>query len=90
MIIVAALMGILTVLVVEVFRSIKNRNKDPELEYFKNKTTDITNEEEVLRLIDHLIKIKDKEGTEEWIDLYIEYNQEDNKIMKRMKLLKQL
>ena len=83
-------MGILTVLVVEVFRSIKNRNKDPELEYFKNKTTDITNEEEVLRLIDHLIKIKDKEGTEEWIDLYIEYNQEDNKIMKRMKLLKQL
>lgn len=83
-------MGLLTVLGVELFRAIKNRNKDPELEYFKNKTLDINNKKEVLQFIDCLIRLKDKEGTKEQIGLYIKYNKEDDDIIKRIELLNKM
>lgn len=83
-------MGLLTVIGVEIVRAIKNRKKDPELEYVQNTTLQLNDKEDFLYKIDILLKHKDKEGGGEFIDLYIEHNGTDEEIKKRVSTLNML
>lgn len=83
-------MGILTALGVEIVRAIKNRKKDPQLEYIQSKTLDVHNIKEFLYVIDYYIKIKDKEAVQEWIEIYLEHNKKDEGILKRISEMEKL